>query len=130
MSLPEFSISPSMRSAANAVAACYHAYQQSCFDLPKTKGVAKIQALLLAQRERKSAYQLALQFLATATLKANPAYDVAARAGLSAEQINELSPLITHYVDTRLNTLIQQEIAANPLIVNTDSSHPILRQLR
>ena len=129
MSLPEFSISPSMRSAASAVAACFHAYQQSCFDLPATKGVANIQALLRAQRERKQAYHLALKFLETASLKENPAYDLSARDGLSESQIQELTPLITHYLDSRLNQLIQSEVAANPLITNTHSDHPILRGL-
>lgn len=123
---PEFTVSASMRAAACAVAASFHAYQQSCYDLPKTKGAQKIQQLLQSQRERKQAYHLALKFLGAAAIKENPTYDLNAQTQIGVDQSKELEPLLKKYLDKRLNELIQHEIHSNPLIKNTADSHPVM----
>lgn len=124
--LPEFTVNASMRAAASSVAASFHAYQQSCFDMPNAKNTDEIRILLKSQRERKDAYHLAMKFLSAASLKANPAYDLAANKQLSPKQSAELSPLLEQYLETRLNQLIQSETEANPLICNTSDYHPVI----
>ena len=124
--LPEFTVDSTMQAAASTVAASFHAYQQSCFDLPSAANVKEIQANLLAQKERRQAYHLAMQFLKTAAMKANPGYDMASQPQLSAAQARELSPLLDEYLDRQLNLLIQKEATANPLIRNIAAHHPVI----
>jgi hypothetical protein len=124
--LPAFSVSPTMKAAASAVAASFHAYQQSCFDMPKVQGTDQMQPTLKAQRERKQAYHLALKFLSTATLKENPAYNAESTDLYSSEQATEIKPLFDRYLETRLNELIRSENSTNPLIRNTAEQHPVI----
>lgn len=121
---PEFHVSASMRAAASAVAASFHAYQQSCFDMPAAHGAAQLQKLLQAQRERRQAYHLALKFLSTAALKENPAYEI---GNLQQDRGKELADLLQHYLNKRLNQLISEECTANPLIKNTLLDHPVMQ---
>lgn len=125
--LPELSVSDSMRAAARSVAAGFHAYQTACYDLPKARQAGAIPANLQSQRERKQAYHLALKFLATATLKENPAYGEAAWAHLEEPARGQMQALLERYLDGRLNTLIREVASGRPELVHQADHHPVMR---
>lgn len=125
--LPELRISASMRSAAASIAACFSAYQQSCYDLPKAQKQERIPQNLQSQRERKQAYHLALKFLHTATLKENPDYHLANHTQRPDQKTSQLQELIDAYLDRKLNALIHLEANKIGDIAYQTNDHPVTR---
>lgn len=124
--LPELQVSSTMRAAATSIAASFHAYQASCYSLPKARARGEIPANLQAQRERKAAYHLALKFLATATVKENPRYRVDAYPDLAPEDRHQLERLLHSYLDGRLNQLIAEQAREQPSIAHRAEHHPVM----
>jgi len=88
-----------MRTAAQGVALTHAHYLEHCHIMPKLKGKPEAMAVALTQRkEAHQAYHLALIFLKTATLKANPQFGVIPDMQLQ-ERLNQ-------WIDGQLNQLI------------------------
>ena len=92
-------ISDVMRTAAKSVAMTHEHYQQHCDVMHKLKGKPDAMAAALTQRkEAHVAYHVALSFLKTATLKANPQLNQEAQPVLQAK--------LNRWADEQLNRLI------------------------